>query len=144
MQIQISWLLQNPNGLDLHCLQRQDISRFSRTRINACMCACLCVCMCMCKEKKIHFVHSCLLSGGLNFRTFGPAHLPYSVAISMSASDNITCINYWKYKTSLTRVVNVQTIILLQYRTANLHFQHCTETPGPHLANCWKKKTSQE
>ena len=34
MQIQISWLLKKkPTDLDLHCLQRQDISRFSRTRI---------------------------------------------------------------------------------------------------------------
>ena len=34
MQIQISWLLQKPTDLDLHCLQRQDISWFSRTRVN--------------------------------------------------------------------------------------------------------------
>ena len=33
MQIQISWL-QKPTDLDLHCLQRQDISGFSRTRVN--------------------------------------------------------------------------------------------------------------
>ena len=33
MQIQISWLLQKPTDLDLHCLQRQDISGFSRTRV---------------------------------------------------------------------------------------------------------------
>ena len=35
MQIQISWLLQKPTDLDLHCLQRQGkcISRFSRTRV---------------------------------------------------------------------------------------------------------------
>ena len=33
MQIQISWLLQKPTDLDLHCLQRQVISRFSRTRV---------------------------------------------------------------------------------------------------------------
>ena len=32
MQIQISWLL--PTDLDLHCLQRQGISGFSRTRVN--------------------------------------------------------------------------------------------------------------
>ena len=31
MQIQISWLLQKPTDLDLHCLQKQDISGFSRT-----------------------------------------------------------------------------------------------------------------
>ena len=30
--LQISELLQKPIDLDLHCLQRQDISRFSRTR----------------------------------------------------------------------------------------------------------------
>ena len=33
MQIQISWLLQKPTDLDLHCLQRQDISGFSRKRL---------------------------------------------------------------------------------------------------------------
>ena len=34
MQIQISWLLKMPIDLDLHCLQRQGISGFSRTRVN--------------------------------------------------------------------------------------------------------------
>ena len=34
MQIQISWLLQKPIDLDLHCLQRQCISGFSKTRVN--------------------------------------------------------------------------------------------------------------
>ena len=33
MQTQISWLLQKPTDLDLNCLQRQDISGFSRTRV---------------------------------------------------------------------------------------------------------------
>ena len=33
MQIQISWLLQKPTDLDLHCLQRQGISRLSRSRV---------------------------------------------------------------------------------------------------------------
>ena len=33
MQIQISWLLQKPTDLDLHCLQRQGISWFSRTSV---------------------------------------------------------------------------------------------------------------
>ena len=33
VQIQISWLLQKPTDQDLHCLQRQDISGFSRTRV---------------------------------------------------------------------------------------------------------------
>ena len=33
VQIQISWLLQKPIDLDLHCLQRQGISGFSRTRV---------------------------------------------------------------------------------------------------------------
>ena len=33
VQIQISWLLQKPTDLDLHCLQRQSISGFSRTRV---------------------------------------------------------------------------------------------------------------
>ena len=35
MQIQISWLLQKPTDLDLHCLQRQCISGFSRPRVNS-------------------------------------------------------------------------------------------------------------
>ena len=35
MQIQISWLLQKPTDLDLHCLQRQGVSGFSRTRVNS-------------------------------------------------------------------------------------------------------------
>ena len=34
VQIKISWLLQKPTDLDLHCLQRQGISGFSRTRVN--------------------------------------------------------------------------------------------------------------
>ena len=34
VQIQISWLLQKPTDLDLHCLQRQSISRLSRTGVN--------------------------------------------------------------------------------------------------------------
>ena len=34
MQIQISWLLQKLTDLDLHCLQRQSIYRFSRTRVH--------------------------------------------------------------------------------------------------------------
>ena len=34
LQIQISWLLQKPTDLDLHCLQRQGISGLSRTRVN--------------------------------------------------------------------------------------------------------------
>ena len=34
MQIQISWLLEKLTDLDLHCLQRQGISGFSRTRVN--------------------------------------------------------------------------------------------------------------
>ena len=35
MQIQISWLLQKPTDLDLHCLQRQGISGLSRTRVKS-------------------------------------------------------------------------------------------------------------
>ena len=31
--VQISWLLKKPTDLDLHCLQRQGISGFSRTRV---------------------------------------------------------------------------------------------------------------
>ena len=33
MQIQISWLLLKPTDLDLHCLERQGVSGFSRTRL---------------------------------------------------------------------------------------------------------------
>ena len=32
VQIQISWLFQKPTDLDLHCLQRQGISGFKRTK----------------------------------------------------------------------------------------------------------------
>ena len=35
VQIQISWLLQKPNDMDLHCLQRQGISGFRRTRVKS-------------------------------------------------------------------------------------------------------------
>ena len=41
MQIQISWLLQ-PSDLDLHCLQRQGIFRFSRTRVNVLFAVTMC------------------------------------------------------------------------------------------------------
>ena len=34
VQIQISWLLKKPTDLDRHCLQRQGLSGFSRTRFN--------------------------------------------------------------------------------------------------------------
>ena len=34
MQTQISWLLQKPTDLDLHCSQRHGISGFRRTRLN--------------------------------------------------------------------------------------------------------------
>ena len=34
VQIQISWLLQKPTDLDLHCLQMQDILGLSRIRVN--------------------------------------------------------------------------------------------------------------
>ena len=34
VKIQISWLLQKPTDLDLHCLQKQGLSGFSRTRVN--------------------------------------------------------------------------------------------------------------
>ena len=33
MQIQISWLLKKPTDLELHCLQMQDLSGLSRTRV---------------------------------------------------------------------------------------------------------------
>ena len=38
MQIQISWLLKKPTDLDLHCLQKQGISGFSRTRVKISRC----------------------------------------------------------------------------------------------------------
>ena len=34
VQIQITWLLQKPTDQTLHCLQRQGITGFSRTRVN--------------------------------------------------------------------------------------------------------------
>ena len=39
MQIQISWLLKKPTDLDLHWLQKQEISGFSRTRVKQPMCS---------------------------------------------------------------------------------------------------------
>ena len=36
MQIKISWLLQKPTDLDLHCLPRQGISGFIRKRVKRC------------------------------------------------------------------------------------------------------------
>ena len=33
VKIQISWLLKKPTDLDLHCLQRQGKSGFSRTKV---------------------------------------------------------------------------------------------------------------
>ena len=33
MQIQITWLLKKPTDLDLHCLQRQGLYGFSRTKV---------------------------------------------------------------------------------------------------------------
>ena len=39
VQIQISWLLQKPTDLDLHCLRRQGISGSSKTRVNVSACA---------------------------------------------------------------------------------------------------------
>ena len=41
MQLQISWLLEKPTDLDLHCLQKKGISRFSRTRVNNVVFVCL-------------------------------------------------------------------------------------------------------
>ena len=35
VQIQISWLLKKPTDLDLHCLQKQGISGFSRTKVKS-------------------------------------------------------------------------------------------------------------
>ena len=35
VQMQISWLLQKPTDLDLHCLQRQGISGFSSARVKS-------------------------------------------------------------------------------------------------------------
>ena len=40
VQILISWLLQKPTDLDLHCLQRQGISGFSRTMVKRAIISC--------------------------------------------------------------------------------------------------------
>ena len=42
VQIQISWLLQKPTDLDLHCLKKQYISAFNRTRVNLSGLNCTC------------------------------------------------------------------------------------------------------
>ena len=54
MQIRISWLLQKPTDLDLHCLQRQYISGFSMTRVNIAFKAGLTVCFGGEKKKNIN------------------------------------------------------------------------------------------
>ena len=51
VQIQISWLLQKPTDLDLHCLQSQGISGFSRTRVK--------IFSMKNKKKKIHVAGTC-------------------------------------------------------------------------------------
>ena len=33
VRIHMSWLVKKPTDLDLHCLQKQEISGFSRTRV---------------------------------------------------------------------------------------------------------------
>ena len=51
VHIQISWLLKKPTDLALHCLQRQDISGFSMTRVK------------LCHEKRYGFAHAEGISG---------------------------------------------------------------------------------
>ena len=43
MQIQISWLLQKVTDLGLHCLQRQGVSRFSRTKVKVLLLDNMCI-----------------------------------------------------------------------------------------------------
>ena len=70
MQIQISWLLQKPTDLDLHCLQRQDISGFSRTSVNICMP--ITYILVVKKEKKARPI--CLRSRFLSYFEGNPFH----------------------------------------------------------------------
>ena len=49
MQILISWLLQKPTDLDLHCLQRQCISGLSRTRVKWHLILFLFAAFCLCQ-----------------------------------------------------------------------------------------------
>ena len=55
VQIQISWLLKKPTDLDLHCLQRQNISGFSRTRVKISFRALSCKRNLALKLDKIHY-----------------------------------------------------------------------------------------
>ena len=80
MQIQIGWLLQKPTDLDLHCLQRQDISRFSRTRVKIVImfiklyflthlsCVPYRACSCVCLLTFIHWIQS--LADNIFFLSF--------------------------------------------------------------------------
>ena len=65
VQIQISWLLQKQSELDRHCLQRQGLSEFSRTRVKL-----LSSCLKLSARYQL-FSYQCLVSIGLLTGTRG-------------------------------------------------------------------------
>ena len=69
VQIQSSWFLQKPTDLDLHCLQRQGISGFSRTRVNGFNCG-------LCAPKNIK------MGPNVRKRIFGHVH-PMNIQIRL-------------------------------------------------------------
>ena len=75
VQIQISWLLQKPTDLDLHCLQRQGISGFSRTRDNMIVDSSTCVSI----LSSVAVIFLCLqhwkVDGSILLLLFIPSHM---------------------------------------------------------------------
>ena len=61
VQIQISWLLKKPTDLDLHCLQRQGLSKISRTRVKSIIILFLVTCL------VTIFLHIVLASSGIDY-----------------------------------------------------------------------------
>ena len=91
MQTQISWLLQKPTDLDLHCSQRQGISGFSRTRVK--------ISLLGCKANFLHFVRSNWAFAVYAWSLKTPSCLTWSTYIvKLSNGLDKTCIfnkNYW-------------------------------------------------
>ena len=61
VQIQISWLLKKPTDLDLHSLQRQGLSKISRTRVKSIIILFLVTCL------VTIFLHIVLASSGIDY-----------------------------------------------------------------------------
>ena len=101
MQSQISWLLQKPTDLDLHCLQKQGISGLSRTSVNV---------ECQVKEHLVSF-----------FKVFGMAQkhkLPVTTLYQLShyacTTDYVFLIKVANKMEKLCRKESAATEFLLQ------------------------------